>query len=169
MANYMIETRELPGMPDRYMVMGDGKIAKFVKDEWHIQKTYPWGNGYRAIKCRGKVYKVHHLVLLAFEGPMPKGMQVRHLNGDPSDNRIVNLCYGTPKENQRDRRRHGTDPSGERNGRAKLNWRSVGDIRQRASEGESYSSIARDFPVNKWMIGEIVNNRSWHQEAEAFS
>ena len=29
---------------------------------------------------------VHKLVLLAFVGPRPKGMQCRHLDGDPGNN-----------------------------------------------------------------------------------
>lgn len=55
-----------------------------------------------------QVQLVHHLVCLAFVGPMPKGMQVRHLNGDSLDNRLCNLSYGTPSENQLDNVRHGT-------------------------------------------------------------
>lgn len=55
--------------------------------------------------------KVHQLVLLAFVGPMPEGMQVRHLNGAPADNRLSNLKYGTNTENARDAINHGTQAS----------------------------------------------------------
>jgi hypothetical protein len=51
---------------------------------------------------------VHRLVLEAFVGPMPPGAVSRHLNGDPTDNRIENLAYGSQSENQLDAIRHGT-------------------------------------------------------------
>jgi len=51
---------------------------------------------------------VHQLVLEAFVGPCPPGMEVRHLNGDAGDNRLENLRYGTRSENMLDRVTHGT-------------------------------------------------------------
>jgi hypothetical protein len=53
-------------------------------------------------------HKVHRLVLEAFVGPCPEGMQCRHLDGNPSNNRLENLCWGTPIENWDDKVRHGT-------------------------------------------------------------
>lgn len=51
---------------------------------------------------------VHTLVLTAFVGPRPTGMEACHNNGDHTDNRLVNLRWDTRRENQRDRVRHGT-------------------------------------------------------------
>lgn len=51
---------------------------------------------------------VHRLVGNAFLGPLPTGMQTRHLNGNALDNRLANLKYGTPKENTADSIAHGT-------------------------------------------------------------
>ena len=42
---------------------------------------------------------VHQLVMRAFVGEPPEGMEVRHLNGDPTDNRLENLKYGSRTEN----------------------------------------------------------------------
>ena len=53
--------------------------------------------------------QVHRLVLAAHIGPCPDGMEVLHINGDPTDNRLTNLRYGTRSENNRDKVRHGTD------------------------------------------------------------
>jgi hypothetical protein len=55
------------------------------------------------------VMTIHKMVLAAFVGPRPDGMVTRHLNGDPSDNRLENLTYGTPKENMHDMIVHGTN------------------------------------------------------------
>ena len=49
---------------------------------------------------------VHRAVLLAFRGPCPLGMQCRHLNGDPRDNRLANLSWGTGKDQWEDDRRN---------------------------------------------------------------
>ena len=38
-----------------------------------------------------KMEKVHRLVLEAFVGPNPPGLECCHNNGDPSDNRVENL------------------------------------------------------------------------------
>jgi hypothetical protein len=75
--------------------------------------------GYRNVSLRreGKSYNryVHRLVLEAFVGPCPKGMQSRHFpDKDTSNNALTNLQWGTPKQNQDDRITHGTDGRGER-------------------------------------------------------
>ncbi|MGP9622564.1 NUMOD4 motif-containing HNH endonuclease [Corynebacterium sp. AOP34-AQ2-28] len=53
--------------------------------------------------------RVHRLVLEAFVGPCPEGMEACHNNGDRGDPRLANLRWDSASENQRDRRRHGTD------------------------------------------------------------
>jgi hypothetical protein len=51
---------------------------------------------------------VHQLVLEAFVGPRPRGMESCHNNGNQTDNRLVNLRWDTKSENNLDRVRHGT-------------------------------------------------------------
>jgi hypothetical protein len=58
---------------------------------------------------------VHSLVLEAFVGPRPDGMQCRHFpDRNPTNNRVSNLSWGTPLENANDRRVHGTIACGDR-------------------------------------------------------
>lgn len=54
-----------------------------------------------------RYHKVHRLVLEAFVGP-GDGMQARHLNGVPCDNRLTNLAWGSQSENIEDQVAHGT-------------------------------------------------------------
>ena len=54
---------------------------------------------------------VHTLVAEAFIGPRPERAEVRHLDGDPTNNRVENLAYGSTRDNMLDRVRHGTDPN----------------------------------------------------------
>ena len=58
--------------------------------------------------------KVHQVVLAAFIGPRPPGLLSRHLNGIKTDNRLVNLAYGTDSDNRLDDVRNGTHPMGSR-------------------------------------------------------
>ena len=46
-----------------------------------------------------KSFFVNRLVWEAFNGPIPEGMQVNHINENKTDNRLENLNLMTPKEN----------------------------------------------------------------------
>ncbi len=52
---------------------------------------------------------VHRGVLDTFVGPCPEGLWCRHLDGNAKNNRLENLCWDTPQNNQRDKLEHGTD------------------------------------------------------------
>lgn len=61
--------------------------------------------GYRQVTLTGGPYLrryVHRLVLEAFVGPCPAGMEGCHRNCDPSDNRLINLRWDYPKANVAD-------------------------------------------------------------------
>lgn len=73
--------------------------------------------------------RVHNLVISTFIGQPPSNAEVRHLNGDRTDNRLENLCYGTATDNARDAIRHGTATRGARNARARLTEEQAGIIK----------------------------------------
>lgn len=59
---------------------------------------------------RVKYVNANVLVLMAFVGNRPEPHHhACHKNGDPLDNRLENLEWGTPSKNARDRVRHGRD------------------------------------------------------------
>lgn len=60
-----------------------------------------WRDGQR------RKVRVHILVAQAFTGPRPEGLDIRHLDGNPGNNHVENLAYGTRSENLRDAVRHG--------------------------------------------------------------
>lgn len=68
-------------------------------------------SGYPHVRLKGRSRNVHTLVLEAFVGPRPSGMECRHLNGVPGDNRLSNLRWGTSSENNQDQVAHGTHPN----------------------------------------------------------
>jgi hypothetical protein len=56
---------------------------------------------------RQRQVRVHVLVLLAFKGPCPKGMEGLHRNDVKTDPRLDNLYYGTHTQNHADAARNG--------------------------------------------------------------
>ena len=57
-------------------------------------------DGYATVKLGRKRYRVNVLVQLAFAGPP----EVRHLDGDRSDNRPMKLAWGSRVENEEDKK-----------------------------------------------------------------
>jgi hypothetical protein len=104
-------------------------------------------------------FKVHRLILLAFVGACPPGMQCRHLNGDKTDNRLANLCWGTRAQNMADKVGHGTSNRGERGGGSKLKEHQVREIR--SAGAVSNTVLARRYGVTSQQIGQIRLGKSW--------
>lgn len=102
---------------------------------------------------------VHALVLEAFVGPCPVGMESCHDDGDKTNNFLFNLRYDTHSANCEDRRRHGVSYQGEANAQAKLTEDDVREIRSR--KGETYKDIASGFPVSDRAIGKVVRGERW--------
>lgn len=104
--------RRVPNFP-RYEVSDLGRVRSYHR---HIAGRFLAGStdaeGYTNLQLREGSRRhntaIHRIVALAFIGPRPEGMQVRHLDGDPSNNTLTNLTYGTASENAYDRTRHGT-------------------------------------------------------------
>jgi hypothetical protein len=71
---------------------------------------------------RREDYLVHRLVLIAFVGPCPDGMEGCHNNGVPSDNRLENLRWDTRKANMADAIEHGVHISVVRRQKTTCKW-----------------------------------------------
>lgn len=64
---------------------------------------------------------VHRLVLEAFVGPCPEGMECRHFpDRNPANNCLNNIQWGTASQNQRDRVPQGTSNRGEKHYNCKI-------------------------------------------------
>lgn len=72
-----------------------------------------WGHRGVTLRRDGVIrsFYVHSLVLEAFVGPRPPGMEGCHWNDVPDDNRLTNLRWGTRSENRLDIVRNGNDPN----------------------------------------------------------
>jgi len=112
--------------------------------------------------CRGE-HLVHRLVLEAFKGPCPAGLECCHDNDIGNDNRVSNLRWGTRSSNRHDCVRNGHDrsPKGERHGCAKLTEADVAQVFKRRSAGETQQAIADALGVNQSNVSHILNGRNW--------
>jgi len=106
---------------------------------------------------------VHRLVMAAFVGPCPPGMEVAHLNGDATDNRLVNLIYATHVVNESHKRGHGTVASGERNGHAKLQGWQVAEMKYLAERGIPQARIAALFDIPRTVVSDVITGKSWSE------
>lgn len=105
---------------------------------------------------------IHTLLADAFICPRPRGLQVRHLDGNPLNLKLSNIIYGTPYENILDKIRCGNHLYGEKHPRAKLTEAQVREIRMLAATSyRGNAAIARKFSITKSAVWNIVNRYLW--------
>jgi hypothetical protein len=180
------EWRPVPGWP--YEVSSHGRVRRTEPGRGTVagrllkrnvnRKGYAYVNLCRDRGAGHETWRrgVYVLVCEAFHGPKPlpppgaARMQVRHLNGDTGDDRASNLCWGTPREDIEDRRRHGTLSAGERHYRTHLSAEDVARIRAeyaglRGSSGRVPNGwrarVAERHGVVIGTIAAIVGGQSW--------
>lgn len=162
------EWRDIPGYEGRYQASNLGRIRS-------LDRRVPCAHGAtrltkgRVLRAAGSKYNphlmvvlghgrngsaVHQLVASAFLGPQPKGWDVRHLDGNPLNNHVSNLAYGTRTENILDVLRIGRPWR-------KLTTADVFDIRARLKLGERGVDLAREYGVKEGCISAIKTGRSF--------
>lgn len=141
-----------PYHPDLY-VTEDGEV-------WLKLAASPSSGGYHTVKVKnGQTVRRHTLVLETYKG-LGNGRIARHKDGNPANDHVDNLEWGTQAENMQDAVAHGTFQKGVL-ARAKLKAEQVSEIKQRLKAGESMTSLASEFQVTVPTIYDIANGRTW--------
>jgi hypothetical protein len=112
---------------------------------------------------RGNQEFIHRLVLSAFVRPCGEGEECRHLDGNPANNRLENLAWGTRLENMADRKILGEEnpPRGERSARATLTEAKVRHIRREMRSGRSYADIGREIGATRNAVRKVAVGSTW--------
>src|ERR1035437_829036 len=116
--------------------------------------------------ARRKAHRVawedHH------QRPIPAGMFILHRYDNPPCIRADHLLLGTARDNAVDRmlKNRGGDRSGEKNGRAKLTWAIVRDVRAQAKAGKvNRMKMGRELGVTATAILKIIKGETWQEQA----
>ncbi len=99
---------------------------------------------------------IHRLVLTAFDRPPDDGEQGRHRDGNPLNNHIANLRWGTQEDNWTDRKRHG-------NGRSyrKLTGEQAEAVRRKVACGHPAERVGREFGISGTQARNIARGDQW--------
>ena len=143
----------------------NGHQPRRLGDMWRQLKTQRDRGGYLTLLlCRdGRPYRrrVHRLVLEAFVGPRPNGMEACHNDGVPTNCSVGNLRWDTATANQLDRLTHGTHSRGTRNGNARLTEEAVREIRAARATGATAKSLAEIHGVTASHIRLVARCGRW--------
>lgn len=168
------EWRPIPGLHNIYSVSNIGRVRSEPRTTFNkgsgvayrlkgrILKPQADKSGHlqfgASIKGVVKMVQIHTAVMLAFIGPRPDGLETRHLDGDPANNCLENLRYGTRSENIADAKRHGTFPLLEERPGAILNRAQAREI---VESREPVKVLAKRYGVTESAIGQVRCGSTW--------
>lgn len=140
------------------------KLNPWKKDKYGHLCIYLCRNGYR------KAMLFSPLILRLFKGePQAAGLECRHIDGNPANNRIENLEWGTRKENAEDMVRHGKSTKGKsfrdrksrQDSASKLDEDKVRGIILERRLGATMAALAAKYNISVSAVNDIDKNRTW--------
>lgn len=145
--------------PSNYKVSDRGNVIGIMGKP----VGYFRGDGYRAVHGK-KEHLIHILVWETFNGKVPVGYEINHMDLNKANNNLSNLELLTHKENIRHAYRVGLKDKnrGSLNPNAKLNELQVLEIRRIHSMGDvKQVRLAEFYGVSQRTISLIVRNEIW--------
>jgi DNA-binding XRE family transcriptional regulator len=156
------QVRSLP-RPTARGIRGGRIVGQYIRPDGYAEaQLMDRGHGRRLKRM------VHHLVLEAFIGSCPEGMEALHGPGGKGDASLKNLAWGTRAKNMgEDRVRDHQSNRGERHGLTTITWADVLEIKRLLAEKKLYQyEIAQQFGVSKQTITNIKTGHTWAHPPE---
>ena len=129
-----------------YVVHSDGRIER--KDGDGYIKANVRTDGYVHVTLGKDRHRLHRIVWEAFNGKIPQGMQIDHINDDKTDNTLSNLQLLTQGENVSKARRVVTD-------------KQVVDIKYLKSLGYRQMQIAKSVGISQAVVSRVLNGKTY--------
>jgi hypothetical protein len=170
-----VEYRDIPGFPG-YRVGNDSSVwscwrlgpNSIMSDRWKLLKkqtifsrNHKYTRIHLTVSGKTMAMEVGRVMLLAFCGSPPEGMECCHGDGDSANNRLENLRWGTHKENMEDKCKHGKQLRGEKSWSAKITEDDVRIIYRLRSEGFTVQSIADIFRLANSHVSRLLRGLKW--------
>lgn len=163
------EWKSVPGYEDCYAVSDRGRVKRLPSGRL---LTVRLKRGYVAYSlCRNGIVKepyIHRVMWEAFNGPIPAGLEINHLNGKRADNRLCNLELCTRSQNiQHAFRVLGRAlPNNQKHGSehhfAKLSEADIPKIIAMYGTGKYYQrQVAKKFGVSQMTISLVTRRVRW--------
>lgn len=161
---------------DTFVGLTPSKAQKVIKRFWSkVNVGDPWEcwvwtggcdkDGYGHFCVNGRSRRTHRLSYLLARGHWPLECCLHYCDTPPCCNPL-HLREGTHQDNVIDRDQKGRQAQGESNGRAKLTWIEVEQIRSIYAEGRwTMSELADYFGISRRQVGNIVYGRSWTERS----
>ncbi|MGE0342584.1 MAG: HNH endonuclease [Porticoccaceae bacterium] len=124
--------------------------------------------GYPKASVKGKTVGVHAYICEREHGPRPSKQHFAgHRCGQSLCINRRHVRWVTKRQNERDKRTHGTAPRGERNPFARCTAEVVIEVRKRYRKGgATCASLAAEFGVSASTISKIVRKQTWRHIKE---
>ena len=147
---------------ENYYATKDGRIWSSKTNKF-LKQCARNEQGHLVVSLPEKKQYVHRLILETFVSPCPKNMECRHLDGNPANNKLSNLKWGTSRENSLDAVKHKTyyHAQGEGHGRAKLTNNKVREIRKLLKLGFTRRQLGELYGVAHSVINCINARKTW--------
>lgn len=131
---------------------------------WTGSQRGPTKIKYGSCWWNGKLQGAHRVSWQINRGEIPPRLCVLHKCDFPLCVKPNHLFIGTKQDNAIDMfRKKRVSRAGENNGRSKLTWKQVRQIRKRYANGETQPALGREFGVIQPTIGFIVRGEHWKE------
>lgn len=150
---------------DQYQVSNYGSVKTTANEaarKERILKLLKHPRGYFRVALwkdnKSKFYFIHRLVAEYFISNPENKPTINHIDGNKANNHIDNLEWATYRENMNHAVDNKISACGERNGRSKLNWIQIEEIR---NSHLTSNELAVIYSVHKSTINRIKSKKGW--------